>query len=362
MPGDILFVTKGSPGRTCLAPDPIDFCIAQDMVAVRPDESKIDPKYLFSILRTPAIQSEIERLHVGSLIPHFKKGDFDKLLLPVPNRSLQNFIGDLYFTLSKKIELNRRMNETLEGIARAIFQSWFVDFDPVHAKAAGRRPEGMDDETAALFPSEFEESEFGLVPKGWESRSLDGIGHFLNGLALQKYPPTGVDDLAVVKIAQLRRNSVEGADHANSSVPEKYVVKDGDMLFSWSGSLEIRRWSGGPGALNQHLFKATSSDFPNWFLFQWIQEHLPSFRRIAAAKATTMGHIQRHHLTEAFVAVPPPGLLEAASETMQPLFDEALLLDIQSRTLASVRDALLPKLLSGELRIKDAEEFVKARQ
>jgi type I restriction enzyme S subunit len=133
-PGDILFVCKGSPGRVCLAPDPVGFCIAQDMVAVRADSNKIYPRFLFAQLRSRAVQEQIANMHVGTMIPHFKKGDFDKLLLELPDENTQRFIGDVYFELSAKIDLNRRMNQTLEAIAQALFRSWFVDFDPVRAK------------------------------------------------------------------------------------------------------------------------------------------------------------------------------------------------------------------------------------
>src|SRR5437773_8883281 len=120
-PGDIIFVNKATPGRVCLVPDPVDFCIAQDMVAVRPDPKRVYPNYLLAVLRSPAIQEKIEQMHVGTLIPHFKKGDFDKLLLPIPAREAQKFIGDVYFSLSAKIDANRRMNATLEAMARALF-------------------------------------------------------------------------------------------------------------------------------------------------------------------------------------------------------------------------------------------------
>jgi type I restriction enzyme S subunit len=134
-----------------MVPDPVDFCIAQDMVAIRASEEKVYSKYLLAILRSNRVQKDIETLHVGTMIPHFKKGDFDRLLLPLPERRIQEFIGDCYYDFSAKIEQNRRMNETLEAMARAIFKSWFVDFDPVRAKAEGRQPEGMDTETAALL-------------------------------------------------------------------------------------------------------------------------------------------------------------------------------------------------------------------
>ena len=353
-PGDILFVNKATPGRICLVPDPVDFCIAQDMVAVRADKKKIYPKFLFAVLRSPSIQAKIEQMQVGTLIPHFKKGDFDKLLLPVPTRGVQEFIGDIYFNLSAKIDLNRRTNETLEAMARAVFKSWFVDFDPVHAKSKGRQPDGMDAETASLFPSLFEESEIGRVPKGWKVQPLDAIANFLNGLACQKYPPTGDDSLPVIKIADLRNGVSDTTDRASPAVGADYIVKNGDVLFSWSGSLLVKIWTGGKGVLNQHLFKVTSDNFPRWFYYFWVREHLLEFQSIAQDKATTMGHIKRQHLTAARVVVPDPAVLKEADAIIAPLVERCVQCDEESAMLSEARDVLLPRLLSGEITVEKA--------
>ena len=237
------------------------------------------------------------------------------------------------------------MNATLEAMARALFQSWFVDFDPVRRNADG----GNNRPDDSLFPDSFEDSESGEVPNGWKVVSLDKIATYLNGLALQKFPPGDGETLPVIKIAQLRKGDSSGAERCNTDVPRDFVVQDGDVLFSWSGSLEVELWSGGHGALNQHLFKVTSSDFPKWFYYFWTLRHLDEFRLIAASKATTMGHIQRKHLTEAEVLVPSPPLLERMSEIIMPIVDRIIANRIQSRTLATLRDTLLPKLLSVEV-------------
>jgi type I restriction enzyme S subunit len=262
-------------------------------------------------------------------------------------------------SLDDRINLLRETNTTLEAIAQALFKSWFVDFDPVHAKMQGRTPEGMDETTAALFPDSFEDSELRPVPKGWSVRSLDSIATFLNGLALQKFPPTGLDDLPVIKIAQLRKGDSVGADMASRSIKPEYIVQNGDVLFSWSGSLEVEIWCGGEGALNQHLFKVSSNDFPKWFHFLWARYHLPNFRQIAASKATTMGHIQRAHLTAAKVLVPSEDILHAADMVIAPILERIIGNALQANCLASVRDTLLPRLISGELRISDAAKHME---
>jgi type I restriction enzyme S subunit len=269
----------------------------------------------------------------------------------------QRAIAHTLGTLDDKIELNRRINETLEATARALFKSWFVDFDPVRAKAEGRNP-GLPAPFADLFPDSFEDSALGEIPKGWEVRSLDKIARFMNGLALQKYPPMDGRSLPVIKIAELRAGSIEGADAASADLEPEYIVQDGDVLFSWSGSLECVLWAGGTGALNQHLFKVTSAEYPKWLYYLWIHQHIEDFRHIAAGKATTMGHIQRHHLSDAKVVLPPSGLLPALDVLAGPLTDGLWRRRVQSRTLASLRDTLLPKLISGELRLKEAGGFM----
>jgi type I restriction enzyme S subunit len=186
--------------------------------------------------------------------------------------------------------------------------------------------------------------------------SLAEIADYLNGLALQKYPPENdYEFLPVIKIAQLRKENTEGSDKASINIDPAYVVSDGDILFSWSGSLEVVIWCGGRGALNQHLFKVTSKNYPKWFYYLWTRHYLPDFQSIAATKATTMGHIQRHHLAEAKVLIPLPDQLEAMNAVINPLIEKRITNAIQSCTLASIRDSLLPKLLSGEIRVKDAE-------
>jgi type I restriction enzyme S subunit len=287
----------------------------------------------------------------GSAQPFISQGDARNVVVALPPIEEQRAIASVLGALDDKIELNRRMNETLEALARAIFTSWSVDFDPVRAKAEGRQPVGMDAETAALFPDSFEDSPLGPIPCGWQALPLDQLATFLNGLALQRFPPTGQGDLPVIKIPELRAGVTDSTGKASSEVPEQYVVADGDVLFSWSGSLVVRLWSGGPGALNQHLFRVTSSRYPRWLYYFWIQHHLGTFRQIAAGKATTMGHIQRGHLSRALCVVPPSDVLRRTTDVLAPLLDAVVMSGVESRSLIETRDELLPKLLSGEVRL-----------
>ncbi|KAB2898812.1 MAG: restriction endonuclease subunit S, partial [Burkholderiaceae bacterium] len=166
--------------------------------------------------------------------------------------------------------------------------------------------------------------------------------------------------LPVIKIAQLRKGDTAGADLASRAIKPEYVVQNGDVLFSWSGSLEVEIWCGGEGALNQHLFKVTSSMYPKWFYYLWTRHHLDNFRQIAASKATTMGHIQRSHLSAANVIVGSDAVLGIADGILSPLIERIVSNALQARTLSTVRDTLLPRLISGQLHVEEVPEVEHA--
>ena len=309
---------------------------------------------------------DFSQIREGSGQPYISDRTLKELVMLLPPLPEQRAIAHILGTLDDKIELNRRMSETLEAMARALFKAWFVDFEPVRAKMEGRWQRGqslpgLPAHLYDLFPDRLVDSELGEIPEGWEVKSLDEIAHFLNGLALQKYPPKEGRSLPVIKIAQLRSGNTLGADQASADLDPDYVVADGDILFSWSGSLECVVWAGGPGALNQHLFKVTPKRYPRWLCYFGVHAHLEEFRHVAAGKATTMGRIQRHHLSEAKLAVPPSPLLEVMDRCVSTIFEAFWKRHLESRTLAALRDALLPRLIRGEIRLKDAERFLKER-
>jgi len=313
-----------------------------------------DQRFAFYFLKA----LDFNRYNSGSAQPSLNRNYIYPIEVRVPPPNEQRAIAHILGTLDDKIELNRRMNETLEAMARALFKSWFVDFDPVRAKAEGRDP-GLPQPLADLFPGRFVDSELGEIPEGWDVRNLDDIARFLNGLALQKYPASNGRSLPAIKIAQLRAGSTDGADRVSADLVVDYIVEDGDVLFSWSGSLECVLWAGGRGALNQHLFKVTSAEYPKWLCYLGVHQHLDDFRHIAAGKATTMGHIQRHHLSDAKLAVPQDQVLRSMDTVFAPLIDSTWRRRVQSRTLATLRDTLLPKLISGALRVTSVERFIK---
>lgn len=358
-PGDLVVCEGGEPGRCAIWNGQPAMKIQKALHRIR-SKASLDNHYLYYWFRHAANIGLLEPHFTGTTIKHLTGKAIASLAVPLPPVSTQRAMVDVLRTLDDRITLLRETNATLEAIAQALFKSWFVDFDPVRAKMEGRVPEGIDEVTAALFPDEFEESELGVVPRGWSVRSLDEIANYLNGLALQKFPPTGLGDLPVIKIAQLRKGDTVGADMASRNMKPEYIVQDGDVLFSWSGSLEVEIWCGGEGALNQHLFKVTSNTYPKWFYYLWTRHHLGHFREVAASKATTMGHIQRGHLSAARVNVPSPTVLTAANNVLQPIFDCVIGNSLQARHLESLRDTLLPRLISGQLRLPEVEAQIEA--
>lgn len=325
IPGDILFVNKGTPGRVCFVPDPVDFCIAQDMIALRADESKIYPKYLFAVLRSREIQQQIYNTNVGDVIPHFKKQFLDQLLIPIPERSIQESIGDLYYVLSLKAERNKKINDNLYAQAKAIFDDHFINID--------------------------------AIPAGWRKGNLLDIANYLNGLAMQKFRPQRNEiGLPVLKIKELRQGSCDDSSELCSlRIKPEYIIHDGDVIFSWSGSLLVDIWCGGTCGLNQHLFKVTSDIYDKWFYYLWTAHHLARFIAIAADKATTMGHIKREELAKAEVLIPCEEDYTSLTSIMQPIFELIISNRIEARKLAALRDELLPKLMTGEIDVSDVQ-------
>ena len=337
---------------------------------------RIDENYLYYALR--ASISRMRSISYGTVFSTITTRSFDELLIPLPKLETQRAIAHILGTLDDKIELNRRMSRTLEEMARALFKSWFVDFDPVidnaleadqpipdalaekaaRRRALGNRRKPLPEHIRRLFPSRFVESRLGWIPEGWELRPLDAIADYLNGVAWQKYrAEEGKPCLPVIKIRELREGITEGSDRARLETPSEFHVSDGDVIFSWSGTLMIKLWTGGDGILNQHLFKVSSANYPKWFYLLWTGHYVEEFRRIAMDKTTTMGHIKRAHLSQAYALIPPRDLLDGMSKVMMPLVKEQVTLGVETRAIAALRDALLPKLISGEIRIRNMERF-----
>ena len=240
-----------------------------------------------------------------------------KLILPT-DLAEQRAISSILSSLDDKIDLLHRQNATLEKLAETLFRQWFVE----EAK------------------------------EEWETKPLSSIAYFLNGLACQKYPPKNdLEKLPVIKIKELSSGITENSDWATTDVKPEYIVKNGDVIFAWSASLMVKIWDGQDCILNQHLFKVTSENYPKWFYFLWCKHHLDEFIAKAASHATTMGHIKRGDLDKAMVLIPSTKELEEMTLETEPLIEKIIANNKQIKLLVNLRDTLLPKLMSGEVRI-----------
>ncbi|TCW40969.1 type I restriction enzyme S subunit [Laceyella sacchari] len=328
-PDTIAISKSGTIGRIGILKDYM--CGNRAIINIEVNQEKMNLRYVFYWLLNE--QNYIQNLAVGSVQKNLYISVLEQLEIADRPLREQKAIADILSALDDKIELNNQINKNLEEMAQAIFKSWFIDFEPFQ-------------------DGEFVESELGLIPKGWEVSSLDSVANYLNGLAMQKYRPTGDEFLPVIKIKELRQGfATSESDKATPDLDPRYIVENGDILFSWSGTLEVKIWSGGKGALNQHLFKVTSEKYDKWFYYYWTKHYLNKFRKIAEDKATTMGHIKRKDLNEAKVLIPDKATYKQINCLMEPIFNKLTLLDIQNKTLQNLRDTLLPKLMSGEIRV-----------
>ena len=293
---------------------------------------------------------KLDSMDSDSAVPGLNREAAHARPIRIPSSTKQRFVANILGTLDDKIELNQRMNETLEAMAQALFKSWFIDFDPVRAKMEGRwRPgeslPGLPAHLYDLFPDRLTPSDLGDIPESWHINSLDEIAVFKNGLALQKYRPTRRDKrLPVVKISQLRNGIADSREWATASIGSEHIINDGDIIFSWSGSLMVRIWCGGEAALNQHLFKVISNRYPRWLVWHLLNSHLLNFKIIASGKATTLGHIKRHHLQEAICVVPNNVALTVADELQSIIFNRIVRAKVQVRRLEALRKNLLINL------------------
>jgi len=277
-----------------------------------------DSDYLYWLMRTREYQGYIVGSASGTSIMHTSPSrieDYQFLIPPLPE---QKAIAEVLSSLDDKIDLLHRQNKTLEQMAETLFRQWFVE-------------EAKED---------------------WEERSLSSIATFLNGLACQKYPPKNdVDKLPVLKIKQLRNGFSEDCDWCTTDVKPEYLIENGDVIFSWSASLMVKIWDGDNCILNQHLFKVTSDEFPKWYYYLWSKHYLEEFISISASHATTMGHIKRGDLDSAIVLVPTDDKITEFSEIQTPIIDKIIANNKQLKKLVSMRETLLPKLVSGEVKV-----------
>ena len=281
----------------------------------------VDPLFLYYLMST----LDLHHHHIGGAQPLMTQDIVGDFVVSIPPLSVQDQIVQILSSLDEKIELNRRINDNLEQQAQALFKSWFVDFEPWGGK----------------------------MPDDWREGTLLDIADYVNGLAMQKFPSKdGCASLPVLKIKELGQGYCDDAsDRCTSTISSQYIVDDGDVIFSWSGTLLVDIWCGGACGLNQHLYKVTSKSYPKWFYLYWTLFHLEEFRRIASDKAVTMGHIKRGDLEKAKVFIPSNTTMAVLSNQIASMIENIINVRKENVKLAQLRDTLLPRLMSGELKI-----------
>jgi len=322
-PGDLVFTHRGTIGQVGIIPDGkySRYVISQSGMKLSVNPDYLDYKFLFYFFKSEKGQHELlqneSQVGVPSISnPLTSLKSVNILLPPLPE---QRAIANVLSSLDDKIDLLHRQNKTLEALAETLFRQWFVE----------------------------------EADEGWEEVPLSSIANFLNGLACQKYlPENDIEKLPVLKIRELSNGISDDSDWATDKVDEEYIVESGDVIFAWSASLMVKIWDGNTCVLNQHLFKVTSEKYPKWYYLMWCKYYLDEFISIANTHATTMGHIKRGDLDKALVLVPKHNELSFMTEVMAPLVDKQIENSKQIRTLEKLRDTLLPKLMSGEVRVE----------
>lgn len=298
--------------------EPFECWISDNAIAGQP-KNDTDISYAYYLLSS----LQLNRRHIGTGQPLLTQSILNGIECLIPDIETQKKISGFLGTIDQKIYLNEEVNKNLLEQAQSIFTQEFLMLD--------------------------------RIPDGWQESSLLGIADYLNGLAMQKYRPKDDEQgLPVLKIKELRQGSCDfNSELCSPSIKPEFIVHDGDVIFSWSGSLLVDLWCGGTCGLNQHLFKVTSSTYDKWFYYAWTNHHLQKFAAIAADMATTMGHIKREELSKAEVLIPSQSDYDRIGGLLAPLYDLVIANRIENRKLASLRDELLPQLMSGQLDVSE---------
>ena len=310
---------------------------------ITPNPTIVDGKYLNAFMHTQYIQKYFENNASGSGQRYTLSNDtISNIPVLLPSMEVQHTIGKLLADLDRKIELNRQINDNLEAMAKQLYDYWFVQFDFPNEEGKPYKSSG-----GAMVWNEKLKRE---IPQGWLCGTLLDIAEYTNGLACQKNRPTDDRKLPVIKIKEMHDGLSADTEWVKADIPDDVKVFDGDVLFSWSASLEVMLWTYGNGGLNQHIFKVTSKNgYPRSFYFYQLIHYIGVFKQMAEARKTTMGHITQDHLRQSTIALPPNvDIANKLEEKLCPIFDAIVKNSQEIMTLTKQRDELLPLLMNGQ--------------
>jgi type I restriction enzyme S subunit len=348
--GDIVFGRKGAVERSAqVQPDEDGYFLGSDGIRIRLNVEECDPKFISYQLQTTAHRSWMIQHAAGTTMPSLNEGIIRRIPIILKPLAEQKAIAAVLGALDDKIELNRRMNATLEAMARALFQSWFVDFDPVRAKLDGRPPAALDPATAALFPDSFVETTAGHIPHGWRVGSIYEVANVIYGapFASSLFNSEKVGK-PLIRIRDLPNESP--AVFTTEVHPKGYLLQPGDIAVGMDGEFRAYLWAGVESWLNQRVCVfVPKPGYSAAFVRNSIIDPLAQVE--ATETATTVIHIGKNDIDRFTVIIPNATVAEAFKRQCQPWYDQIVANKQQSRTLATLRDTLLPKLLSGELSV-----------
>ena len=279
----------------------------------------------------------------GSKMPRGDKDHIMKYKLPTFSPQEQENIGNLVISITNKLWLNRSINHNLEAIAKQLYDYWFVQFDFPNTEGKPYKSSGEKMVWNEKLKRE--------IPEEWHCGNLFEIATFTNGLACQKFrPKDGEVPLPVIKIREMHDGISSDTEEVSPNIPESVKVYNGDVLFSWSASLEVMLWACGLGGLNQHIFKVTSAnDFPKSFYYFQLLNYVDVFKKMAEARKTTMGHITQDHLQQSTIAIPDnKDIVDKFEKRISPIFAQMVKLQEEIQQLSKQRDELLPLLMNGQ--------------
>ena len=336
----------GLLGSTALIPESDKYIQSQDVAKVTCNEALLEQNYAFYLLSSALVKQQLSAGAQQTKIRHTSPGKIKDCIVWLPPLTEQKRIGQLLSTIDRKIALNRAINHNLGEMARLLYDYWFVQFDFPDENGNPYKSSG-----GKMVWSEKLKRE---IPEGWHCGNLCEIAKFTNGLACQKFRPIlDEDPLPVIKIREMREGFTSDTEKVSSNIPESVKVLNGDILFSWSASLEVVLWALGAGGLNQHIFKVTSvNSFPKSFYYFQLLYYIDTFKKIAEARKTTMGHITQEHLQQSTIAIPDDIYIANLFESkVAPIFDKKIKLQEEIQQFTKLRDELLPLLMNGQVSI-----------